>query len=79
MKEKNKFVFGKDNYIFILSGIIVTIIGFLLMIGGGQDDPNTFNADELFSKVRITIAPFLVILGYVIVIYGIMKKRSVSK
>jgi hypothetical protein len=49
------------------------------MIGGGQDDPNAFNADELFSKVRITIAPFLVILGYVIVIYGIMKKRSVSK
>ncbi len=75
MNENKKFVFGKDNYIFIISGVIVTLIGFILMIGGGSDDPNVFNEEELFSKTRITIAPLMVIAGYGIVIYGIMKKR----
>jgi len=76
MNENKKFVFGKDNYIFIISGVIVTLIGFILMIGGGSDDPNVFNEKELFSPIRITISPLLVIAGYGIVIYGIMKKRK---
>lgn len=46
------------------------------MIGGGSEDPNTFNAEELFSPVRITVAPILVIAGYVVIIYGIMKKSK---
>jgi hypothetical protein len=46
------------------------------MMGGGSDDPNVFNADEMFSFTRITLAPILVIGGYVIVIYGIMKKNK---
>lgn len=75
MNENKKFVFGKDNYIFIISGVIVTLIGFILMIGGGSDDPNVFNEKELFSPIRITISPLMVIAGYGIVIYGIMKKR----
>lgn len=79
MSENNKFVFGKDNYIFIIGGFLVTLIGFLLMMGGGSEDPNVFNEEELFSFRRITIAPFLVIAGYGIVIYGIMKKRKISK
>lgn len=78
MNDKNKFVFGKDNYIYIISGIVITIIGFILMMGGGSEDRMAFNGDELFSSTRITVAPFLVILGYVIVIYGIMKKRKIS-
>jgi len=78
MNDKNKFVFGKDNYIYIISGIVITIIGFILMMGGGSEDRMAFNGDELFSSTRITLAPFLVILGYVIVIYGIMKKRKIS-
>ncbi len=78
MNDKNNFVFGKDNYIYIIAGIVITIIGFILMMGGGSDDPNVFNGDELFSTRRITVAPFLVILGYVVVIYGIMKKRKLS-
>ncbi|MGV6862335.1 MAG: DUF3098 domain-containing protein [Putridiphycobacter sp.] len=79
MSENNKFVFGKDNYLYIIGGIVITIIGFLLMMGGGSEDPNVFNEDELFSTGRITIAPFLVILGYVVVIFGIMKKRKITK
>ncbi len=78
MNEKNDFVFGKDNYIYIIGGIVITIIGFILMMGGGSEDPNVFNGDELFSSTRITVAPFLVILGFVVVIYGIMKKRKLS-
>lgn len=78
MSNKESFVFGKDNYMFILIGIVVVLIGFILMIGGGSEDPNTFNGDELFSPVRITISPIMVIAGYCIVIYGIMKKRKAA-
>jgi len=79
MSENKNFVFGKDNYTFIIGGFLITLIGFLLMMGGASEDPNVFNADEIFSPVRITLAPFLVIVGYGIVIYGIMKKRKTSK
>ncbi len=79
MSENKNFVFGKDNYTFIIGGFVLTLIGFLLMIGGGAENPDDFNAKELFSFTRITLAPFLVILGYCIVIYGIMKKRKISK
>jgi len=79
MSENNKFVFGKDNYIFIIGGFLLTLVGFLLMMGGGSEDPNVFNEAELFSFRRITLAPFLVIVGYGVVIYGIMKKRKISK
>ena len=74
--SKDNFVFGKDNKLFIIGGFVITLIGFLLMMGGGSEDPNVFDADELFSARRITVAPFLVILGYLVVLYGIMKKRK---
>lgn len=74
--SKDNFVFEKDNKRFIIIGFVVTLIGFLLMMGGGSDDPTVFNGDELFSPIRITLAPFLVIAGYGVVLYGIMKKRK---
>ncbi|MBL7898025.1 MAG: DUF3098 domain-containing protein, partial [Crocinitomicaceae bacterium] len=52
MASKEKFVFGKNNIVLILAGILVTLIGFGLMIGGGSDDPNVFNKEELFSRMR---------------------------
>ncbi len=79
MSDNKGFVFGKDNYMFIVGGFVLTLIGFLLMMGGGSEDPNVFVEEELFSPIRITVAPFLVIAGYGIVIYGIMKKRKISK
>ena len=79
MSDKNKFVFGKENYTFIIGGFVLTLIGFLFMMGGASEDPNVFNENEIFSPLRITVAPFLVIAGYGIVIYGIMKKRKISK
>lgn len=46
------------------------------MMGGGSDDPNVFNEEEMFSFTRITLAPILVIGGYALVIFGIMKKNK---
>jgi len=79
MSENKNFVFDKSNYMFIVGGFVLTLIGFLLMMGGASEDPNVFNETEIFSFTRITLAPFLVITGYGIVIYGIMKKRKISK
>jgi uncharacterized membrane protein len=77
--SNNAFVFSKENYTYLLIGLALNVIGFVLMIGGAAEDPNEFNADELFSHVRITLAPILIVLGYVVIIYGIMKKSKKSK
>lgn len=71
--QKVYFVFNKEKYIIMLIGIGFILVGFLLMIGGGSPDPNTFS-NELFSFRRITLAPILVLIGFVIEIYAIMKK-----
>ena len=68
-----EFAFGKENYRLMLIGLFFITIGFLLMIGGGSDDPKVFNY-ELFSFRRITLAPILILAGYVIEIFAIMKK-----
>jgi len=67
------FAFGKENYRLLLIGLVVILIGFLLMIGGGSDDPNVFSED-IFSFRRMTLAPILILVGYGIEIYAIMKK-----
>ncbi|MCX6310715.1 MAG: DUF3098 domain-containing protein [Bacteroidetes bacterium] len=67
------FAFGKENYTFILAGVGVLVIGYLLMIGGGADSPNKFNP-EIFSTQRVTIAPVTLLIGFGIVLYGIMRK-----
>ena len=71
--DENKMPFGRDNYLWVLIGIAFLLIGFLLMIGGGSDDPDVFN-DAIFSFRRITLAPILVLIGFGIEIYAIMKK-----
>ena len=67
-------IFGKQNYILIVAGILLMATGFLLMIGGGSEDPNKFNAEELYSFRRITLAPILIILGLVVEMFAVMKK-----
>ena len=74
MSKIKKFVFGKENYRLIIGGFVLSLIGFFLMMGGGSEDATQFNGEELFSTTRITIAPILVIAGYIVVIFGIMKK-----
>ena len=75
MEEKKNMVLNKKNYLFIILGCVVVILGFVLMSGGGSENPNVFNEEELFSFRRITLAPFLVMLGYGLVLFGIMKKN----
>jgi hypothetical protein len=77
--KKNAFGFQPENYRLLLIGLAVNVVGFILMIGGGADDPNAFNADELFSVRRITIAPILIVIGYVVIIYAVMKRKKVNK
>ncbi|MBW7866782.1 MAG: DUF3098 domain-containing protein [Brumimicrobium sp.] len=77
--NKHSFLFDRTNYILLLVGIFLNIIGFLIMIGGASKDPNVFDANELFSPIRLTIAPILILLGYVVIFYTIMKRpKSVS-
>lgn len=76
---KQMFTLAKENYKILIIGLIINIIGFILMIGGGSDNPNNFNEQELFSARRITIAPILILVGYVIIGYAIMKKTKSDK
>lgn len=72
-KEQNKeFLFEKVNYKILLIGIAVIAIGFLLMAGGGSDDPKVFK-DSVFDFRRIRLAPTTVIVGFAITIYAILK------
>jgi hypothetical protein len=77
LKDFNKTAplsFSAKNYKLLLIGLGINILGFLLMIGGATDDPAKFDASELFSKTRITIAPMLIVLGYIVIAFAIMKK-----
>ncbi|MFS4482484.1 DUF3098 domain-containing protein [Hyunsoonleella sp. 2307UL5-6] len=65
------FVFGKKNYKFMFIGLACIALGFILMAGGGSDDPNVFNP-EIFSWRRIRLAPTLVLIGFGIQIYAIL-------
>lgn len=67
-------LFTKDNYWWMLAGIVVMAIGFFLMGGGKSADPTKFNDNEIYSTTRITVAPILIIAGFVIEIFAIMKK-----
>ncbi|WP_237274291.1 DUF3098 domain-containing protein [Tenacibaculum ovolyticum] len=68
--SKQEFLFGKRNYIIMLIGLAVIALGFILMAGGGSEDPNVFNP-EIYSWRRIRLAPTLVIIGLSIEIYAI--------
>ncbi|AUS05627.1 DUF3098 domain-containing protein [Pseudotamlana carrageenivorans] len=72
-KEASKphFIFGKKNYKFMFIGLAVIALGYILMSGGGSDDPNIFNP-EIFSWIRIRLAPTLVLIGFGIQIYAIL-------
>ena len=69
---------SKTNYLLIIVGCVVITLGFILMSGGGTENPELFNEQELFSFRRITLAPFLTILGYMIVLAGVLKRAKNS-
>jgi hypothetical protein len=74
-EQKPDFLFDKVNYKILLIGIAVIALGFILMSGGGSDDPKVFNED-IFSFRRIHLAPTLVLIGFGITIYSIFKKSK---
>jgi uncharacterized membrane protein len=80
MKENIKAtsIFTKENYIWMLAGLVVIALGFLLMAGGKSADPTKFNNSDVYSFRRITLAPFLIIAGFVLEIVGIMKKPKLA-
>lgn len=75
IQEKNAFAFGKINFKLLLLGLGIIVVGYLLMVGGGSDDPNIFNP-EIFSFRRITLAPLVLLAGYGVIFYAILKKHE---
>jgi len=73
--NKNEFLFEKVNYKFLLIGIAVITLGFILMSGGGTDDPTVFS-DKIFDFRRIRLAPTTVLIGFGITIYAILKNPT---
>jgi len=74
-ENKSEFLFGKKNYNFMLIGLAFIVVGFVLMAGGGSDDPEIFNK-EIYNFRRIRLAPTLVLIGLGIEIYAIMAKSK---
>ncbi len=72
----NTSLFGKENYIIMIAGLAIIILGFLLMSGGKSADPKVFDPKEVYSTTRITIAPILIIAGFIVEIIGIMRKTK---
>ena len=69
------FAFSKKNYILLIVGLAFMASGLILMIGGGSDDPTKF-ADEIFNFQRLTLAPILLAIGFIIEIFAIMHKAK---
>ncbi len=72
--EESQMPLGERNYKILAVGFVVIVLGFVLMAGGGSDDPMVFNY-EMFSWRRITLAPIVVVLGFCIEIYAILSRR----
>jgi len=73
-KKTTASIFGKDNYRWMLIGLVVMAIGMFLMAGGKSSDPAVFDTNTVYSTTRITIAPILILAGLVIEIYAIFKQ-----
>ncbi len=72
-EEKTVMPLGRKNHIIIGVAILLLVVGFVLLSGGGTDNPNEFNYD-IFSVRRLVVAPIVLVAGYVLVGVGIMKK-----
>lgn len=73
--DRDVFVFGKENYKYLFIGLALIVLGFILMIGGGSDSPDEFN-EGIFNFQRLTLAPILILAGFGVEIYAIMKRNK---
>lgn len=69
------FAFGKDNFLWIVVSVVLIIIGFALMSGGGSSDGVSFNP-AIFDTQRIVVAPVITVIGFILMIVGILKKNK---
>ena len=76
-REEN-VLFTKDNYKWMIIGLVVIALGMVLMAGGKSPDPNVFLENEIYGFRRISLAPILIVAGLVIEVYAIMKKPKQS-
>ena len=67
------FTFSKKNYILLFAGLVFMVSGLILMVGGGSEDPTQFS-DEIFNFQRLTLAPILLAIGFIIQVFAIMYK-----
>ncbi|MBR1799205.1 MAG: DUF3098 domain-containing protein [Bacteroidales bacterium] len=77
-KPKNEqftLVFGKINYLLMVVGLVILILGYIMLSGGGSDDPNVFNP-AMFDARRLVLAPILIVVGFVVEILAIMYKKK---
>lgn len=70
------FPFTRDNYKWLIIGCIVLAIGFILLSGGGTDDPNRFAGDTIFNTRRLVVAPIVILMGYGVVMFSIIKRTK---
>lgn len=77
-KPTKEFIFQKKNYLFLFIGLAFIALGFILMAGGGSDDPQVFNPN-IYSFRRIRLAPTLVLIGLGIQIYAILLNPNKNK
>ncbi len=75
MKNEKEFLFGKRAYRIMGVGIALIVLGFVLMTGGGSDDPNVFNP-EMYSPMRIRVAPTLVLAGFAVLVVAILATKK---
>ena len=75
-KGNQVFLFDKTNYMWMIAGVVLILISLLLMAGGKSEDPHQFNYDEIYSFRRITLAPIIMMIGFAIEVYAIMKKPA---
>ena len=71
-----QFLFGRKNITLFLAGLALILAGFTLMSGGSDPDPEVFNEGGLYGFQRITLAPILVLAGFVVEVFAIMKKPA---
>jgi hypothetical protein len=72
VSSSETFMFSKENYQIMIGGLLLIAVGFFLMAGGKSTDPHVFNKEEIYSFRRITLAPILVVLGFIVEIFAIM-------
>jgi|TARA_R110001632_G_scaffold63280_1_gene151279 hypothetical protein len=77
-KQVTEFIFGKKNYMWMMIGLGVIALGFILMSGGGSDDPEVFNP-EIYSWRRIRLAPAVILIGFGIEVYAILLNPNKGK